>query len=477
MNVDLLRPHQHEPATWLLDILSKHQSAADFSDCGVGKTYVSAYVASTLKMPTLVICPKIICSAWHKAFEHFNDLVSVIGYEKLRTGRTPFGKWVGRIPKQAINKCQSCQCVVNELAPTPCYAHPLGIHCLAPAKTRGRKGRFEFSPEIKLIIGDEAHRFSGLDSENAEMLVGARRQDIKILLLTATPATSPLGLRAIGYALDLHGLHDYYQWAARNGCRKIPPLPGIRWAVGAERQIEIMKEIRNQIIPARGIRVRVADIPNFPERTINPELYDIEENKQIDELYKTMAAPLQQLAKTMESDKAPEHPLTKILRARQKIELLKVPVVEELASDYRAKGHSVAIFVNFEQTRRELMTRLKIHCSIHGGQDNKSRDAAIELFQNNSERVIVVNNEAGGVGLSLHDTHGGHLRIGLVMPNFSAVSMRQIFGRLHRDGGKSPCAYRVIFAARTVEEKVWKAVSAKMRNLDALNDSDLTPEP
>lgn len=469
-----LRPHQVEPATRLLGILSQHQSAIDISDTGVGKTFVAAAVAKTLQLPTLVICPKIIKSAWHRAAHHFNDELSVINYEALRTGRTTFGQWVGKVAKQSINKCQSCQCVINETS-APCFAHPAGIHCLVPSKTRGRVGRFEFAQEIKMVVGDEAHRFSGLNSENAEMLIAARRQGIKLLLLTATPATSPLGLRAIGYALDLHRLHDYYPWAARHGCRKIPPLPGIRWAVGADKQTTIMKQIRDNIIPARGVRVCRENIPGFPECIINPELYDIENASQIDKIYAEMADSLRALDETAKSDKAPGHPLTEILRARQRIELLKVPIATELISDDVAKNFSSVTFVNFRQTLQELQKRFPEAALIYGGQSQSERDEHIDRFQTNCARVILVMSSAGGVGLGLHDLNGNYPRVANVMPDFSAVNMKQIFGRLPRDGGKSRCYYRVLLAAGTIETRIHRAMVAKMNNIAALNDDDLNP--
>jgi hypothetical protein len=54
--------------------------------------------------------------------------------------------------------------------------------------------------------------------------------------------------------------------------------------------------------------------------------------------------------------------------------------------------------------------------------------------------------------------------------------MRQIFGRLPRVVGKSKSFYRVLFAAGTCEVPMHRAVSAKLNNLDALNDADLMPE-
>src|SRR5690349_4187138 len=98
LQLDKLRPHQHGPAKRLLDILTNYPSAVDFSDTGTGKTYVAAAVANALKLPTLVVVPKVAITAWERAAAHFDDSFSVINYEMLRTGRTPYGKWDNNPP-------------------------------------------------------------------------------------------------------------------------------------------------------------------------------------------------------------------------------------------------------------------------------------------------------------------------------------------------------------------------------------------
>lgn len=439
-------------------------------------------------------------SAWHRAAAHFNDKVSVINYEALRTGRSPFGYWkkcpTGILQRDNYYICKCCQRQVDFENFSPCYCHPAGIHCIDTKKLPQVLGNFVYHDAVRFIIADEVHRCGGLDSLNAEMLIAAKRQNIKVLGLSATAALSPLGMRALGYNLDLHGdktdrftgpprcadgrcqrdmLPNYYRWLNRFGCRRDPVFHGWKWFAGADQQISIMKSIRDSIIPARGVRVCRDDIHGFPECTINPELYDIENANQIDEIYAAMADSLQSLDETAKSDKAPEHPLTKILRARQRIELLKVPIAAELISDDLSKGYSSVTFVNFRQTMQELQKRFPEAALIYGDQSHSERDEHINRFQINEARVILVMSSAGGVGLGLHDLSGNYPRIANVMPDFSAGNMIQIFGRLPRDGGKSKCYYRVLLAAGTIETRIHRAMTAKMNNIAALNDGDMNP--
>ena len=193
--------------------------------------------------------------------------------------------------------------------------------------------------------------------------------------------------------------------------------------------------------------------------------------------YAEMSEALGVLTERGKRDVAPDSPLTRILRARQRIELLKVPIVAELGEDSLEKGFSVVFFVNFRQTIDELQSRFPEALVIDGTPESvKVRDQNLERFQSNACRVLIANNDAGGVALSMQDLTGECPRIGYVMPNFSAVSMRQVFGRLPRDGGKSKCFYIVPFVSGSVEMPVHRALTAKLDNLDALTDGDLQPE-
>ena len=139
-------------------------------------------------------------------------------------------------------------------------------------------------------------------------------------------------------------------------------------------------------------------------------------------------------------------------------------------------GNSVVIMVNFRDTITSLAKKLKTNCIIWGDNKGNERQNNIDAFQADEARVIIVNIVAGGVGVSLHDTHGNHPRVSLISPNDSAPVLRQAFGRIHRTGAKSKSLQKVIFAANTVEETVCCNVKIKLRNLDLMNDGDLSPD-
>lgn len=475
-----LRPHQVEPVKHLVDILRHSQAAVDLSITGAGKTYVGAAVATLLQLPTLVVCPHIAQSNWQRAAAHFGDSVSVINYEMLRTGRTPYGSWEKKSAPTGHWQCEHCQLKVDdpEHPLFPCYTNTKGEHKCIWKRHKAKRGKFIFNPAVRSVIFDEVHRCNGYRTQNAEMLIGAFRSGAKILGLSATLGETVEKFWALGYVLGLHkltGVYGFENWARQYGCRRdINFGPGLHWLVGEKRQQEVMAGIRAQIIPSRGVRLTEADIPGFPERDISAELYDLEKPGLVDELYGEMHDALEQLKTHASDDADPESPLTKILRAHQKVELLKVPIALEMHADLIEKGFSVGFFCNYSQTIDELARRLNSEMIVDG-RNLIDRDLVIRSFQQDTARSVIVNSRAGGICIDLQDVRGQFPRFGLVFPCFDIVLMRQLAGRFHRDGAKSKCHYRIMFAANSVEEQIYRAWRRKSNNLDALNDADLNP--
>lgn len=476
-----LLPHQPPAATALLRSILRNGAALDASDMGVGKTYTAGAVIRALNLPTLVVGPKISRAGWMRMDEHLGAGFDYQSYEAVRLGNTPFGRWeypAPKIRKQRI-VCENCQ---REIASGPCPYHE-GIHCVGKPKNLPHNfGKFFWHENIKFLVFDEAHRCAALDSLQADMLIAARRQRIQTLALSGTIATSPLHFRALGYLLGLHNLVDsrdgsgpagFYRWAFAHGCRKLP-FRGLHFAMGKDRQKSILDDLHNELFPSRGVRLRTKDIPGFPECQITAELYDIDRPGRLDELHRNMASALMELDERRGG--RAQTALNEILGAREEIELLMVPVFVELALDTIASGRHVAIFVNFRRTVEEISKALKTDCILIGEQSPDERNRNVDRFQRDESPVIVATIEAGGISISLQDLRGEFPRVGLVSLGYSAVSVRQVFGRLPRAGAKSKSLYRCILAAGTVQEKVHKALAPKLNNLDALNDADLNAD-
>jgi superfamily II DNA or RNA helicase len=110
---------------------------------------------------------------------------------------------------------------------------------------------------------------------------------------------------------------------------------------------------------------------------------------------------------------------------------------------------------------------------VWGENKKDERDKNISNFQEDKNRVIIVNVKAGGAGLSLHDLNGNHPRLALISPTPSAVDLVQCLGRVWRVGGKTKALQKIIFVANTVEEEICEKVKMKIDNLSLINDGDL----
>ncbi len=416
-----LLPYQNPHAERIEAALKTHGVALDGSDPGVGKTYVAAQVAKRSNLPVLVICPKVSVPMWESVLAGFGVATfDAVNYEKLRMGTTPHGKWEGR--------------------------------------------KFTWNaPQDTLLIFDEAHRCKGKDSQNAKMLRDAKGRPL--LLLSATLADNPMELRAVAHVTGLADWSGFWSWLARNGCRK-----GRFGMEFDKRRTDVLKNLHEELFRKRGGRIRIADLgDSFPETQISAEALDF--GDEIEKIYAEMDAELAALDEAAADDR-PAQQLTITLRARQKIELCKVPGIVSLAKDFLDQGKSVVIFTNFRATLESLCQKLGTQCAIYGEQPASWRQKNIEDFQAGIEKLIVVNIQAGGVSVSLHDTIGKHPRVALVCPTYSAVELKQALGRVHRAGG-SKSLQRILFAANTIEEKICTRVNSKLARLDLLNDGDL----
>jgi len=417
-----LYPIQTASRNRLLFAIREYRSALDASETGTGKTIVGADVARELARPTLVVCPKIVIPSWRLELEERGvPTLAVINYEKLRTGTTEFGRW------------------------------------------EGKRWVWEL-PADPLIIWDEVHRCQGTATKNAKMLIEAK--PFLNLCCSATAAEDPTEMRALGHILGLHILTNFWSWAQRNGCFRN------RWGGFEFRGTpELLGKIAGEIFPARGSLVTKAMLADkFTETQIITTPLEIGDG-QVQKIYADMERELVELESRSASDKkGHEHEkLTAMLRARQKVELLKVPVFVELAEDLLREGFHVVVFINFDATAEALRERLKGPDIIRGGQTAQERENIIERFQNNESKIILANIAAGGVGVSLHDTKGGHPRAAIISPSWNAKDLVQTLGRVHRAGGKTPSLQKVIFASGTIEEEIERSVRGKLRQLEILN--------
>jgi superfamily II DNA or RNA helicase len=435
-NVEGLREWQVPLVSQLCSAIKQNKAAIDGSDTGAGKTYVATATARELGLKIAVVCPKSVISAWKRVItKHFGmKPVFVLNYESVKTGKyKDIGTW------KAVSRDSNREFFQWNL------------------------------PKDTLIIFDESHRLKGHGTQNAEIAVAAKKQKYQILCCSATNAINPIELKATGLILGLYK-KGFPQFLRDHDCQK----GRFGWEFGGDKGV--LKKLHAELFLKRGVRIRKEDIKGFPDCEIIAEAYNIDDvsEKEMKQVYAEMNRELTLLsAKCKNTAEWKINAMVIQLRARQKSELLKVPLFVEMIEDSLEDGMSVAVFLNFSETIKALSKRLNTNCIVWGENKGNERDKNIDAFQADEQRVILVNVQAGGAGLSLHDLNGKYPRIALISPTPSAVNLRQALGRIHRDGAKSKSLQKIIFIANTEEEETCERVKAKLENLDTINDGEL----
>jgi len=417
--------------------IEKWGCSIDGSDLGIGKTYVACAVARDLDMDLLIVCPKAVMNQWKKVIcNHFgmkDSLKGIINYEMLRIGKTE-----------------------SEIAS---YVKNRKTH------------REEFIwkiPKNTLIVWDESQKLKGSNTQNSKTCLHALKQGYKMLFCSATNATNPLELKTVGLCLQLfkNGT-QYYQWLYAHGVDKG------RWGLVFNNDKDVLKKLHKDIFVDRGVRLVRDTIPNFPESEIIAECYNMEKEstQKINEAYDEMFKELEVIRKKEKRDKASE--LTAIIRQRQRTELVKIPLMIDMIEDGIENGMSIVVFVNFTETINSLAKKLNTTCIFDGKTKDIVRQQNVDDFQEDKQRVILVNVQSGGAGLTLGDMTGKYPRLSIISPAYSAVAMRQATGRVWRESSKTKSIQKILFVSGTIEEKVCENVRKKLDNLDLLNDGDL----
>lgn len=449
-----LLPPQIPHVKNLVDSLYINGFALDMSETGTGKSYVAAAVGREMNRPVVLICPKSVIPQWTKIFKLFNitPIVS-INYELIGRGNTKWMKWK-KLPD--LTK---------------------------PWKEGVLEERPEFNfPRNSLVILDEGHKCKGNHSSNSAMMISLADQGYKVLVASATLATTPMEMKAVGFLSQLHKLYNFTDFCRTHGAEWVGRWGALQFDLASEAAKRSMMLLNKYLFEERkcASRLTVDDFGTlFPESHIVAEAYDLGSNTpKVQAVYDEMEAELAKLDERTENYS--EHIFAIMMEARRKAELCKVPLFVEMLEDLYDEGKSVVLFLNFEDSVNAVVKRLEkskkfknIIGFIVGGQNANARQRDIDDFNSDKKRIMVVNIKAGGVGISLHDLNGNFPRASIISPNFSAFELVQALGRIWRQGGKTKSYQNIVFASQTIEEHACRKVQARINNLSALNDADL----
>lgn len=453
INTAGLLPPQIPHTVKLIDSLYLNGFAIDMSETGTGKTYVAAAIIRELNRPAFIICPKTVIPQWEKILRKFGLKATIINYEKLGRGNTQWMSW---------KKLQNL---------------------MRPWDEESQEERPLFNiKQNSLIVLDEGHRCKGADTSNCRMMISLAAQGYKCLVSSATVATTPLEMNAIGFMTGLHKLYNFTDFMRVHGAKWIGRWGAMSFDMASAEAKKGMMLLHEYWFKTRkcAARLTVEDFGDlFPESHIVAEAYDLGSMEaKCQAVYDEMEAEIAKLDERAASYS--EHIFAIMMEARRRAELCKVPLFVEMIEDLYDEGKSVVCFVNFQDTVEAITKRLskvkKLKNKIGyivGGQSDKNRQQDITDFNADAKPVMISNIKAGGIGISLHDLIGNRPRASIISPNYSAYELVQALGRVWRQGGLTKSYQRIVFAAKTIEEQACRRVQFRLNNLSTLNDADM----
>lgn len=442
-------------------------NALDASDTGTGKTIVALVVCAELGLKPCVIGPKAVIIAWQRAAKMLNVALGwVINYDKLRTGKSGLGRWKGTGRFAAYRDPVTFKTVSKEIMEFEfTYLPGNGRH---------------------ILVFDEVQKCKSPDTKQGQILRDAALAGHKILGLSATAAKDPTEMRNLGAALGLHdgSAHGFAQFCKYYGC--FEETYGWRFDWKAKKRLE---ELHRAIFPLRGQRIKVSEVPDFPETSITADALDTGHTDKIKAAYDEMDRKLADAAMKSAREKG-SATLAAIMAARVASEAAKLDLFEDLAKEALDEGRSPLLFLNFREHIAILAERFKTKSIIWGtevvrdgdgwkdgrAQSADERQRVIDDFQHDRTRIVLVSLQAGGAGISLHDQFNGNFpRSAFISPSYSAIDLKQALGRAHRAGAKTKSFQRIVFAAGTIEEEICASMRIKLANIETINDGALQP--
>lgn len=390
-------PWQVEPINHLSRILGGMRSACDASDPGTGKTVVAVLTAKRLGARLGVVCPKSVIPAWKRTAELAGvGLAYCHNIEALKTGKTPF------------------------------------------LKQEGSEWRLRLPSDV-IPVFDEAHQFSGSHSSNGLICATAPQPTLHI---SATLTDSPMKMRALLHNLGKVPWNSWYGFCLGAGC-----LPNPLRFEGPD---SVMEPIRSWIFPARGVRVKVADLGDlFPENQVRVELLPVKNERAADAYLETLT----------HSNDALEG------------ETQLVPGLIERVRNDLEDGCSVIVFPSYRKTLALLQEEFGTEAaSIYGMQPDREEQRL--SFQRREKRVLLAMVQAGGVALDAHDTVGDAPRSTYLLPVFRSQFAIQALGRAPRAGAKSKVRQALVFPDSAYGRRVQDLLESKVVRLGIFNDGE-----
>ena len=469
----VLHPHQKEGAEAIKAAVDAGRTGfLNADDVGLGKTMETWAAINDMNWAetVLIICPLSVVAHWRRTIEWMGDKgkkIVVLNYDRVKK----LFEAPATIPTKSRKKS------------------------MRGRKVRTQRGlaRFGTAMEFDIVIFDESHRLRNLETARSKFAMKLAEPAGLVIWLSATAGTSPIQLAYLAPLLSestgirMADLNDFEGWCQRQGFGITKGAFG-KWSwVGDAKDLDPkqraaadadLERMRAMLFDGKlplGIRRNPSQIAGWPEvnRILLPVDLGADDRSAYDKIWTEFR---DHLGLEIRGARDSKNGLVARLRFRQKASLLRTGATLDLALDLLAQGHQVAISVAFHETLdilREALTKQGIATSILDGRISSGAEKERRRldFQYGRTTVCLYTVEEA---ISLHQgEYNDAPRSNLVHDiRWSAISMKQIEGRTHRDGKFSQVYW--MLGADTIEEEIAEIVAGRLRSMSIMQGDTAT---
>jgi SNF2-related domain/Helicase conserved C-terminal domain len=463
----ILRSHQEEAvAVFKRAVAARRSTFLNADDVGLGKT-IEAWKSILEALPdaqtVLIVCPLSAVAHWRRTIAWMGDggrRIVVINYDRL--------KRLFDVPEKLLSKSR-------------------GRRKARKVRTQKGAARYGEPYEFDAIIWDESHKLRNLETARSKFALKLNAEADFIMWLSATAGQTPLELAYLAPLLSettgskLKDLAEFEEWCIAQGIGVSRGAFG-KWEwrgnstdplkkAMAEADLELMHQLLfGGAVPA-GLRRSPTDIAGWPaiNRILLPVVLDAEDRVNYELAWSEFRAAVS-LERRGGQDSV--NPLVARLRFRQKASLLRTSATLDLVEDLLEQGQRVAISVAFKETLQILKEAIEKAgyrvCTIDGSLTGPQKELQRLDFQYGRADVCIYTVEEA---ISLHEgefiDHDAKRSNVIHDLRWSAIQMKQIEGRTHRDGKFSQTYW--MLGEGTVEEELAEIVATRLRSMSKMH--------
>ena len=416
------KPFKHQREG--LDLILSNSAVALFWEQGCGKT-LPTIKAIEHRLRTgevkraLIVCPKTVIMSWVKEFHQYSTITPAVIAGKDRDG----------IQQRAT------VAIIN-------YDLLRMMHL----------GAWD------MVVFDESQYIKGHTAQRSKAAHALAKGAKFRVLLTGTPIAKD--------AADIFGQFRVLDesifgpsfWAFRakyfvNMGRNFPD-----WRIRPEATEEIKRKIA-----LRSQRVRKADVLDLPDKLYQVRTIDMTPDQR--RIYRDLETQL--LAEVEDVTVTVPYLITKLMRLNQvcsgflhhgdrilHTDNPKLAELKQIIDDYDGQVVVWAVFLHDVRAIAEAFHGALV---IDGSKSIVERSQAIEDFQAGRAKVMVLQQQAGAVGITLT---AAHLSI-FYSRNYSLLDRMQAEDRLHRIGQRNPVTYVDLVMDGSIEQDIIEAIESK----------------